>query len=276
MSLEAYRLGIIFRANGVEILSGWILAAASGRHQASLAPIRDVRATWRTVGSPVPVSDLRPAAVKGEGVEFSGVLRVSLSLDEPSERDHCSLHVKPWERDEMKVDVRVDSAWVKGPDRKSTSGSINMINGAMVEHRSRTQATSPNAVMMTDLGQSAQVRVWQNSNAARAIASRRGLGKARHVELKFLWLQELPKSGRVNMRRVPREQNLADHLTNGKSWREIDDLIRGVGARMKVSQGNKGKEHGRKKRQGEQGPHDTNLARSGTREGREGTTQPAG
>ena len=190
--------------------------------------------------------------------------------------DKVTWATRAWERDEMKVDVRVDSAWVKGPERKSTSGGISMINGAVVEHWSRTQATSPNAVMMMDLGQSAQVRVWKNSNAAKAIASRRGLGKARHVELKFLWLQEVRKSGRVNVRRVPREQNLADHLTNGKSWRETDDLIRGVGARMKVSKGNKGKEHGWKKWQGKQGPHDTNLARSGTREGREGTTQPAG
>ena len=45
------------------------------------------------------------------------------------------------------------------------------------------------------------------------------------MELKFLWLQEVTESGRVGMRRVPGEQNLA----NGKSWRDIDDLIRGGG-----------------------------------------------
>ena len=52
-------------------------------------------------------------------------------------------------------------------------------------------------------------------------------------------VQELTTSGRVKMRRVPREQNLADHLTKGKSLREIDDFIRGVGGRMQVSQDNK-------------------------------------
>ena len=42
------------------------------------------------------------------------------------------------------------------------------------------------------------------------------------------------------MRQVQGEQNLADHLTKGTKWREIADLIGGVGGRMKVSQGYKG------------------------------------
>ena len=53
--------------------------------------------------------------------------------------------------------------------------------------------------MITDLGLSAQVRVWTDSNAVKAIASRRGLGKTRHVELTYLWLQELTKSGIVRV-----------------------------------------------------------------------------
>ena len=45
-------------------------------------------------------------------------------------------------------------------------------------------------------------------------------------ELKYLWLQELTKSGRVKMRQVPGEQHVADHLAKRKSWREVDQLIR--------------------------------------------------
>ena len=85
----------------------------------------------------------------------------------------------------------------KGPERKSTSGSMMMMNGAVVKHWSRTQATRAMSTagaehhavvtgaaealgrqsMMADLELSAQVRVWTNSNAAKAIASRWGLGK---------------------------------------------------------------------------------------------------
>ena len=39
--------------------------------------------------------------------------------------------------------------------------------------------------MMTDW-----FRIWTDSNAAKAIASRRGLGKTKHIELKYLRLQE--------------------------------------------------------------------------------------
>ena len=44
----------------------------------------------------------------------------------------------------------------------------------------------------------------------------------------------MTKTERVKMRRVPGELNFADLLTKGKTWREIDELVRGVGGRMNV------------------------------------------
>ena len=49
-----------------------------------------------------------------------------------------------------------------------------------------------------------------------------------------------PKSERVKMRRVPGEQNLADHLTKEKPWHEIDALSRGVGGSIKNEPGHQG------------------------------------
>ena len=171
------------------------------------------------------------------------------------------------------MDVHVDSNWASGPERKSTSGGMMMINGTVVKHWSRTQATRALSTaeaeyyavvtgaaeglgmqsMMADLGVATQVRVWTDSNAAKAIASRRGLGKTRHVELRYLWLQEMTKSGRVKMRRIPGEQNLADHLTKGKAWHQIEMLIRGVGGIMKVN-GNTERSNERMKWQGDEKP----------------------
>ena len=177
--------------------------------------------------------------------------------------------MKSWRHDDkVNVDVHVDSDWAKGPERKSTSEGMMMI-GTVVKHWSRTQATRELSTagveyyavvtgaaeglgmqsMMADLGVTTQVRVWTDSNAAKAIASRRGLGKTRHVELRYLWLQEKTKSGRVKMRRIPGEQNLADHLTKGKAWHQIEMLIRGVGGIMKMSGNNIGSDE-RKKWQG--------------------------
>ena len=70
--------------------------------------------------------------------------------------------------------------------------------------------------MMADLGVTTHVRVWTDSNAVKAMVSRRGLGKTRHVELRYLWLQDVTKSGRVKMRRIPGEQNLGRPSDEGE------------------------------------------------------------
>ena len=50
--------------------------------------------------------------------------------------------MRSWRHDDkVYVDVHVDSDWAKGPERKSTSGDMMMINGTVVKHWSRTQAT---------------------------------------------------------------------------------------------------------------------------------------
>ena len=144
------------------------------------------------------------------------------------------------------------------------------IAGTVVKHWSRTQATRALSTaeaeyyavvtgtaerlgmqsMMADFGVTTQVRVWTESKAAKAIASRRGFGKTRHVDLRYLWLQEMTMSGRVKMRRKIGEQNLADHLTNGKAWHQVEMLIRGVGGIMKVNGDAERKSNERKKWQG--------------------------
>ena len=45
-----------------------------------------------------------------------------------------------------------------------------------------------------DLGWKVQVRIWTDSSAAKAVANRRGLGKLRYVELKWLCMQDVPAS----------------------------------------------------------------------------------
>ena len=78
-----------------------------------------------------------------------------------------------------------------------------------------------------DLGLSAQVRGWTDSKAATAIASKRRVAKNTGTRsLRYSWLLDMTKTGRVNMRRVvgevPGEFNVVDRLTKSKTWREID------------------------------------------------------
>ena len=75
--------------------------------------------------------------------------------------------------------------------------------------------------LMVDLGWSPSVKeVLTDSNAARAMASRRGLGKTRHIEVRRLWLQEAIEARSVQMGRVEGKENLADPLTKLKSFEE--------------------------------------------------------
>ena len=52
-----------------------------------------------------------------------------------------------------------------------------------------------------------------DSSAARSFASRGGLGKIRHMEVKWLWLQGEIKRGAVEVHKVKGTENPADILT---------------------------------------------------------------
>ena len=77
------------------------------------------------------------------------------------------------------------------------------------------------------------VRIWTDSSAAKAVAKRRGLGKLRHVELKWLWVQDMVKEGRVKLKTVRGEENVADHLTKPKTRADIEELLKTVGAEFR-------------------------------------------
>ena len=52
-----------------------------------------------------------------------------------------------------------------------------------------------------------------DSSAARGIASRRGLGKTRHVQTRFLWIQEKVSTKTLKVEPVGTHQNLSDLCT---------------------------------------------------------------
>ena len=66
-----------------------------------------------------------------------------------------------------------------------------------------------------DLGTTLDEPIQLNTDASAAIGigSRLGLGKVRHIEVNQLWLQEKVHSGRVTLKKVKTEENIADALT---------------------------------------------------------------
>ena len=59
--------------------------------------------------------------------------------------------------------------------------------------------------MHKEMGLKARVRVSTDASAAKGIASRRGLGKIRHIEVHQLWVQDKVASGEVEVRKVLRQ-----------------------------------------------------------------------
>ena len=165
--------------------------------------------------------------------------------------------MRSWRHDDkVNVDVHVDSDWAKGPERKSTGQwareeihewrndddqrhgretFVQNASDACVEHgrsrvlRSRNGCSRGtwNAVDDGRLGREPPTCESGLTPTLPKRWRREGFGKTRHVELRYLWLQDVTKKGRVKMRRIPGEQNLADHLTKGKAWYQIETLIRG-------------------------------------------------
>ena len=63
------------------------------------------------------------------------------------------------------------------------------------------------------MGIDVRIRVSTDASAAKGIASRRGLGKIRHIEVHQLWVQDKVASGEIEVRKVDGKANLADMLT---------------------------------------------------------------
>ena len=67
--------------------------------------------------------------------------------------------------------------------------------------------------VLKDFDVSSSITIKSDATAAIAIASRRGLGKVRHIEVCQLWLQERVRRGDIKVTKVGTHENVADALT---------------------------------------------------------------
>ena len=82
-----------------------------------------------------------------------------------------------------------------------------------------------------DLGFEFRLRLWVDSNTAKAITARLGLGRVRHMEVRYLWAQEAHKKKRFEVRKIPGVKNPADISTKAMSATDMKDKMKFVGAR---------------------------------------------
>ena len=67
--------------------------------------------------------------------------------------------------------------------------------------------------LLADYGITVAVTIESDSNAAKGTVNRVGLGKARHIQTRYLWLQERVAENHLKVVHVPGKQNGSDVLT---------------------------------------------------------------
>ena len=69
------------------------------------------------------------------------------------------------------------------------------------------------------------VHLYLDSSAALSLADRRGLGKAKHIDLQHLWLQDAVKEGKIRTHKVLTDVNPADLMTKPLAADRIEMLM---------------------------------------------------
>ena len=152
--------------------------------------------------------------------------------------------------DDMNIDVFVDSDWAGcTTTRKSTSGGMLVVGGAVVKSWSRTQKTRALSsgeaefyamiggaaealgfqALAADLGWQMAITLHTDSTSSKSMSSRTGHGRCRHIETKFLWLQQAVRRKKLFLKKVAGDVNPADMLTKPQGRREFENKLMTVG-----------------------------------------------
>ena len=153
-----------------------------------------------------------------------------------------SVQLFRWQPLPTTLDVFSDSDWAGDrKTRKSTSAGCVMMGGhalkswskrqqvialssAEAELYAATRAASEAigmASMLHELGHDVKINLLIDSTSAIALAHRDGLGRAKHIAIQDLWLQDTVRRKQVFVVKVHTEENLADlgtkHMTREKT-----------------------------------------------------------
>ena len=81
-------------------------------------------------------------------------------------------------------------------------------------------------------GTRAKIDIATDSSAAKGIATRRGVGKVKHLETRTLWVQDQVERGRLRVRKIDGEHNQADVLTKYLSGGRLSRLLENLPVRF--------------------------------------------
>lgn len=200
-----------------------------------------------------PTKELSRDMAKPRNISWKRMKKIARYL---VNRDRVVWHFK-WQDPAALSHVCSDSDWGGRPgSRKSTSGGVWMIGSHCIKTWSSTQGafalSSAEAefygmveavikakgllTLAKELGFSELsnvVHLGTDSSAAKQFVSRQGLGKMKHLEIRDMWLQKEVRDGKVEVSKIPGEENPADLMT--KILNTSDILIRLSGMNLRGS-----------------------------------------
>ncbi len=101
---------------------------------------------------------------------------------------------------------------------------------ALVEGASRSLGVQ---ALMEDMGMVAKVVLKSDSSAGKAISLRKGTGKLRHVQVKYLWIQQETYEKRIEIQKVKGTENPADVCTKYLKGEDMYKVLKKFGVRIK-------------------------------------------
>ena len=90
--------------------------------------------------------------------------------------------------------------------------------------------------VMVDWGYAGtSIQLFTDSSSAKAFTERLGLGKNRHVQTEWLWIQERLASGDFVLKKVNTHFNLADSMTKLLSAGVMKTHLKNMGLKLRVA-----------------------------------------
>ena len=98
--------------------------------------------------------------------------------------------------------------------------------------------------LLKDLGFEVTVEVIQDSTAAKGTASRAGIGKIKHLDVGWCWIQGTVERGEIVLVKIDGKINPADLLTKPKSAKEMARLAEALAFEMPTRKQERDEESG--------------------------------
>ena len=173
-------------------------------------------------------------------------------------RRHAVVYRFEWQEDKCAMMLYTDSDWAGcRRTRKSTSGGVILIGSHCIKSWSHTQGTLAlgsakaeycsmvEGVMRAKnlqaigaeigmCGLETEIMLGTDSSAAKSFTVRRGLGRMRHIEVRFLWLQSEVLKKTVKVVKVKGEDNPADLMTKYLGEKDISKCLHKMNVAMRI------------------------------------------